>query len=165
VIEAVVAVRAPFTVEGASYPSFLDKTVITLEEATERSFAVGDVARAIALAYAKDYDGVERDLAEPMALALPVHADPMWRATVGEVIGLVGAGRDRNGVFRVGGELLASRDALANLERAIAGFDGSTELGAIGAAVDQTLAKPGTALHGIRSLKSVRDVIAAALAT
>lgn len=165
VIEAVVSVKAPFTVSDASYASFLDKTAITLEEATGRSLAMDDVARAIALAYAKDYDGMERETAEPMALPLPVHADPMWRATLGEVIGIVGAGRDRNGVFRVGGELLASRDAVASLERAIAGFDDSTELDAIGAAVDRTLVKPGTALHGIRSLKSVRDVIAAALAT
>ncbi|HEX7667639.1 MAG TPA: hypothetical protein VF407_24090, partial [Polyangiaceae bacterium] len=124
-----------------------------------------DVAHAIAEAYAKDFDGKERDLPEPMAVPLPVHPDPMWRATLAEAIGIVGAGRDRNGVLRIGGELLASRDAIANLESAITGFDEATELDEIGAAVDGALVAPGTALHGIRSLKSVRDVIAAALAT
>lgn len=36
--------------------------------------------------------------------------DPPWEATAEDAIGLVGAGRDRNGIFRVGGELMGSSD-------------------------------------------------------
>ena len=39
-----------------------------------------------------------------------VDDDPPWEATAEDAIGLVGAGRDRQGVLRVGGELMASRD-------------------------------------------------------
>jgi hypothetical protein len=39
-----------------------------------------------------------------------VEDDPPWEATAEAEIGLVGAGRDRNGVLRVGGELMGSSD-------------------------------------------------------
>jgi hypothetical protein len=39
-----------------------------------------------------------------------VEVDPPWEATAEAEIGLVGAGRDRNGVLRVGGELMGSSD-------------------------------------------------------
>lgn len=39
-----------------------------------------------------------------------VEDDPPWEATAEDAIGLVAAGRDRNGVMRVGGELMASSD-------------------------------------------------------
>ena len=42
--------------------------------------------------------------------------DLPWTATVEEAIGMLGAGPDARGVFRVGGDLLVSRDALARLE-------------------------------------------------
>jgi hypothetical protein len=72
-----------------------------------------------------------------------------------EAIGSVGAGRDARGNFRVGGDLLVSRDALARLETRI----DVTSDPEIGALVDETLGAPGVAIDGIRSLKSVRDVI------
>lgn len=39
-----------------------------------------------------------------------VEDEPPWEATVEDAIGLVGAGRDRNGVLRVGGEFMGSND-------------------------------------------------------
>lgn len=39
-----------------------------------------------------------------------VEDDPPWDATAEDAIGLVGAGRDRDGVMRVGGELMGSSD-------------------------------------------------------
>ena len=81
--------------------------------------------------------------------------DRPWTATVEEAIGALGAGLDADGVFRVGGDLLVSRDALARLEaRAPHVLDD-----ALGALIDETLAAPGVALDGVRSLASVRDVI------
>jgi hypothetical protein len=82
--------------------------------------------------------------------------DGPWAATVEEAIGTLGAGPDARGVFRVGGDLLVSRDALARLEARSP--DVADE--ALGALVDELLAAPGVALDGVRSLTSVRDVIA-----
>ena len=45
----------------------------------------------------------------------------------------------------------------------MAAFDASTETEALGRAVDVELTAPGIALHGIKSLRSMRDVIAEAL--
>jgi hypothetical protein len=85
-------------------------------------------------------------------------ADPPWAATREEAIGPIGAGRDAQGRFRVGGDLLVSRDALARLEAAAPGAPD------IGSLVDEILAAPGVALDGVRSLATIRDVIAEALA-
>jgi hypothetical protein len=82
--------------------------------------------------------------------------DPPWAATVEEAIGTLGAGPDALGVFRIGGDLLVSRDALARLEARSPHVADD----ALGALVDETLGAPGVALDGVRSLTSVRDVIA-----
>jgi hypothetical protein len=82
--------------------------------------------------------------------------DPPWAATVEEAIGTLGAGPDALGVFRIGGDLLVSRDALARLEARSPQVPDD----ALGALVDELLAAPGVALDGVRSLMSVRDVIA-----
>ncbi len=121
------------------------------------------VADAIVAAYAGD--------AEQVAIAWPAGAspeeadprsDPPWSATVEEAIGLLGAGPDARGVFRVGGDLLVSRDALATLERDAPGAYAQGDE-ALARLVDATLSAPGVALEGVRSLASVRDVIAAAM--
>ena len=52
---------------------------------------------------------------------------------------------------------MASRDALARLEAAIA-----SEQADVGAAVVETLGAPGVVTFGVRSLGSIRDVILAA---
>ena len=91
----------------------------------------------------------------------------------------VAAGRDASGKLRVGGELMASTDAIARLEdriaslRAGAGQSASqsaseaalalaleteteTEIGRI---VDESLTTGGAVTFGVRSLLSIRDVI------
>jgi hypothetical protein len=83
-----------------------------------------------------------------------------WAATRDEAIGVVAAGRDREGRMRVGGELMASRDAIARLEREIALAAGDALQ--LDRAVD-TLAAEGVAMLGVRDLRSIRDVIADAL--
>jgi hypothetical protein len=75
----------------------------------------------------------------------------------------VGAGPDARGVFRVGGDLLASRDAIARLEACVGAAGPDVPDDAVGHIVDDALARPEVALDGVRSLASVREVIVRAL--
>jgi len=91
-------------------------------------------------------------------------ADPPWGSVLEEAIGPVAAGRDARGRMRVGGDLMASRDAIARLEDGLAALGPGASEEDVGALVDATLSAPGVALFGVRSLRSIRDVILAALA-
>jgi hypothetical protein len=159
--EAFVAVRTPFAT--ADRPSFLGKPPATLESLAGAPVDEGPLVLAIAAAYAADTASVPFDLRPAPALdpAPDPAPDPPWSAIVDEAIGPLGAGPDRHGVFRVGGDLLVSRDALARLETLAA----AAPIDDLGRVVDETLGAPGVALDGVRSLTSVRDVIAAARAT
>jgi hypothetical protein len=183
VFEAFIAVRAPF--HATERPSFLGKTPGTLEEIVGKpiepqrlvdaivdayvaSWAVAPVALAADRQHAGDLRPIvlpppDRQHADDLRPAAPDRqpADDLpWAATVEEAIGTIGAGVDATGTFRVGGDLLVSRDALARLEAAAP----HTPEDALGALVDETLAAPGVALDGVRSLTHVRDVIARARA-
>lgn len=50
------------------------------------------------------------DDASPLFTTSAVEDEPPWEATIEDAIGLVAAGRDRNGVMCVGGEFMASSD-------------------------------------------------------
>jgi hypothetical protein len=158
-VEAVVAVRVPFAVRERA--SFQGKAPSTLEAVRGGAVNAARLAEAIVEAYARDA------LVEPLDALPPVppsladlreSPEPPWAATLEEAIGTLGAGPDARGVFRVGGDLLVSRDALALLERRLAGAS-DEELPAI---IDATLAAPGVALEGVRSLASVLDVVSRA---
>lgn len=155
--EAFVAVRTPFAV--AERASFLGKPHATLESAGQGGpVDPARVADAVVEAYARDAAPVELAWPPPLPAEDDVPADPPWAATAEEAIGTLGAGPDARGVFRVGGDLLVSRDALARLEARAA----TAPLADLPRAVDETLAAPGVALDGVRSLASVLDVIARA---
>jgi hypothetical protein len=149
VFEAVVAIGAPYLVRPRESTRGKEAAVVEVE--SER------MVEAIVEAYARDVEVVQ--LGVPAAVVDEVPAeDPPWAATREEVIGTIGAGRDARGVFRVGGDLLVSRDALARLE------DRATAEGVdLGRLVDETLGAPGVALDGVRSLTSVRECVAEAL--
>jgi hypothetical protein len=161
VFEAFVAVRTPFHLDLR--PSFLGKAPGTLEEILGKPVDPQRLADAIAAAYVAAWgaEAFEIPVARSAADATAVDelatdaGDPPWTATVEEAIGVLGAGPDATGAFRVGGDLLVSRDALARLEVRAATLADD----AIAAAVDDSLAGPGVALDGVRSLTSVRDVI------
>jgi hypothetical protein len=158
--EAFLAVSTPFHV--AERPSFLGKTPGTLEEIVGKTFDRQRIVDAIVDAYAASWT-VEPVEAAPASAPADdrQHADDLpWAATVEEAIGPLGAGPDAHGAFRLGGDLLVSRDALARLEAAAP----QVPEGELGALVDATLGAPGVALDGVRSLTSVRDVIARARA-
>jgi hypothetical protein len=163
--EAFVAVRTPFAL--GTRASFLGHVPATVEEIRGHELEPGKLAEAVVAAYER---AGKVTLAPARVGAVPapaVDAVP-WKATREEAIGIVGAGPDSRGVFRVGGEILVSRDAIGRLETRIADAaptrGASEELGRIGRLVDETLAAPGVALEGVRSLVTVRDVIAEALA-
>lgn len=85
VLEAFVSARALVT--AGARVSYRGKEPMTLDIDPEALVA----GRAV-------YDSFEVD------------DDPPWQATAGDAIGLVGAGRDRHGVLRVGGEFMGSSD-------------------------------------------------------
>jgi hypothetical protein len=163
--EAFVAVRAPFS--RTERASFLGKPQGTLESIVGRTLDPARIADAIIEAYCAGAVSFEQSAPshEEPAPRDPRGDDPRtdlpWAATTEEAIGTIGAGPDGRGVFRVGGDLLVSRDALARLETRAANAS-KEDLGRI---VDETLAAPGVALDGVRSLANVRDVIAGARRT
>jgi len=183
VFEAFVAVRTPFAADQR--PSFRGRVPGTLEAIAGIALEPERIATAILEAYSREAGEVVLEAPpQPSELsqvsqAVPLshaslasggpgepgsmepddpRADPPWAATCEEAIGVLGAGPDAHGTFRVGGDLLVSRDALARLEQRAASAS-DDELGAI---VDETLGAPGVALDGVKSLASVRDVIARA---
>jgi len=156
--EAFVAASTPFAREGRA--SFLGKAPATVEEMVGKPTNLESLAGAIAAAYAGAYGALEGGtaLAHPPACP-PADDETPWRATVEEAIGVIGAGPDASGAFRLGGELLASRDAIEALERALASLPAAADEATVARAIDATLGAPGAAVHGLRSLSSVLDVV------
>jgi hypothetical protein len=165
--EAFVAVRIPFAVDDRA--SFRGKPQATLETLSSGPIDPARLATAIVDAYVEDRQATtchERTLAPEVPASLSeeeARGDPPWAATCSEAIGLIGAGPDRRGVFRVGGDLLVSRDALARLEARLAAAPRELDDRALGEIVDDTLGSPRVAIDGVRSLSSIRSVIASAL--
>lgn len=161
--EAFVAVRTPFAATDRA--SFLGKAPGTLESIAGRAVDPARVAAAIVEGYARDAEVVAVDAppaqaagGEALAGADDARTDPPWAATCETPIGTLGAGLDARGAFRIGGDLLVSRDALARLEARVATVADDD----VGRVVDETLAAPGVAVEGVPSLGAVRDVVLAA---
>jgi hypothetical protein len=142
-LEAVVAVDEPFV--PAPRPSFLGKAPKTLGVARDRVLAEVTAAYGLASSGAPN--------------AKVVVPEPPWTATQEEAIGLVAAGRDAYGRIRIGGEFMASSDAVAKLEAALAlpGID-------VDRAIDEAFTTGGATIFGVRSLASIRAVIVTARA-
>ncbi len=155
--DAYVAVSTPFVWRAG--PSLLGKEPATLDELAARAIDPLAVADAIVRSYETKAgtEGAPLDVGG-LVLPEPEAPEPPWTATVEEAIGTLGAGPDARGRFRVGGDLLVSRDAVEKLEQRLAAAPDAD----VGRVVDETLAAPGVALDGIASLTHVRDVILAA---
>jgi hypothetical protein len=152
--EAFVAVRTPFAVNR---PSFLGKPPGALDALVGAVVDPRRLVDALVQAYtlAWDAEAIEVDAPAASLDEGDVFADPPWASTVDEAIGRLGAGFDAGGRFRVGGDLLVSRDALARLEARVAEA-GQDDVARV---IDETLTAPGVALDGVRSLTSVRDLV------
>jgi hypothetical protein len=140
VFEAFVAVRTPFAI--ADRPSYLGKKPATLEELRGK---IDDEAlvKSIVAAYALP-------LHEPSAPIsnLEAPSSKPWTASIDESIGRVCAGRDEDGRVRIGGEFMASFDAVRDFEDRIARHEDAEE------AADAAFTAPHTALFGVRSLRT-----------
>jgi hypothetical protein len=164
-VEAFIARSTPF--DAGPRDSYVGKEPGTLASITGAVVEEARLADAIVAAYAAAYGRAAIDRgAIAVSPALPagrgpgggVIEDPPWLATIPETIGPLGAGPDATGRFRIGGDLLVSRDALFSLETSVAtARDEDLDL-----LIDTTLRAPHVALDGVRSLTSVRDVIVAA---
>ncbi len=157
--EAFVACDTRFDV--APRASFMGKEPGTLASILEVPFDIARLADAIVASYSDAYGRAAIDRGPVPSFAISPddpRADPPWLATVDEVIGPIGAGPDARGTFRVGGDLLVSRDALSSLESSL-GATGDEDLASL---IDASLAAPHTAIDGVRSLDSIREVILAA---
>ncbi len=159
-VEAFIAVTTPFP--DRERGAFRGLPPATLHELTGRG-DVAALADSIAQAYELEYRGARSDRASDESNALEIEPEPPWAATRDEAIGIVAAGPDRTGRLRVGGELMASRDAVARLEDGLAELGGAPSTDGVGALVDGTLAAEGAVVFGVRSLASIRDVTLAAL--
>lgn len=154
--EAIVGVSHPFAL--AARESFRGKEPGTLAGITGRELDLVRIEDAIADAYAHGHAHAHAH-GHAHAHAHAHATDPPWLATISEPIGEIGAGPDADGIFRVGGDLLVSRDALAALEARAP----RTEASGIAALVNETLGAPGVAIDGVRDLASIADVVARAL--
>src|SRR5262249_55062710 len=143
--EAVVPVSTPVAL--AQRASFTGKKPATLEQILEKPVDIDVLARAVEAAYAAAYarEVVRVEDVAASAEEEDPRLDPPWAATRNEAIGIVAAGPDARGRLRVGGELLASRDAILALETRVNDLGLGAADEDIARAVNDTLAAPGVA--------------------
>lgn len=158
-VEAVISVREQAFV--GEHASLRGKTPWTLEAAAGKRVEDARLSESIAASYLEAYGCSRSELSGSVDAASAANPEPPWAASREEAIGHVFAGRDHAGRMRVGGEFMASQDAVESLETRLASLD-CTSAEAVGRAVDETLGAQNTALFGVRSLVSVRDAILAA---
>jgi hypothetical protein len=144
VVEAFVAVRTPFSCGPRG--SYLGKAPATLEEVAGKVDDAKLVA-AVVGAYGGGGVGVGGGGGGGVGGGGGGGVG-RWAARVDEAIGPVCAGRDASGRMRVGGEWMASFDAVRELEDRIARGE------PVRSAVDSVFTAPHTALFGVRSLES-----------
>ena len=159
-LEAFIALRTPFVPDEESpRASLLGKEPGTVEAIAGVAIDEAALIDAIVAAYASASGHAAIDAGAWPDVAPDdddPRRDPPWSATLDEPIGILGAGPDRFGRFRVGGDLMISSDALITLENSLETHATGEDLAR---AIDAALGAPGVVTFGIRSLTSVRDVI------
>jgi hypothetical protein len=158
--EAIVGVGAPPALAGRS--SFLGKEPAALTDVAKgakKAVTPEAVAAAVVDAYATIASGLEQISAQ-VNPAETCSVEPPWFATCEESIGLISAGPDARNRFRIGGVLMASRDAVDRLEVALQTASLNSPVGPL---VDVSLGREGAVVFGVRSFASIRDVVENAL--
>ena len=140
VFEAFVAIRTPFAI--ADRASYVGKNPATLEDLRGK---IDDEAlvNSIVAAYGHAVHTTDSPLSK-----LEARSSKPWTASIDEAIGPICAGFDNSGRFQLGGELMASFDAVRDFEDCIARGDDAEE------AADAAFTALHTALFGVRSLQS-----------
>jgi hypothetical protein len=157
VVEAFIAASTPFAVEERV--AYMQKAPGTLEELRGAPIDRAKLERAVHTAFGDGLGPIAGPLAlSPLATVEP-STEPPWEAEVEEAIGPLRAGRDGRGVVRLGGELMASADAVLELETSL--HDAPRQ--DLDALVDAVFSAPHTALFGVKNLRSIRDVLAKVL--
>jgi hypothetical protein len=166
VFEAFVALSTPFS---GPRPAFLGKEPGTLESILGRTFEASAIMRSIADAYLSEAGGAAHDLSpassiEGAGVDEALRAEPPWAARVEEAIGPVCAGRDALSVLRLGGDFMASRDAIERLEASVVHVP-EPAAEALTVRVNEAFGAPGIALEGVRDLSSLRTALLLAMHT
>lgn len=128
----------------------------TLNEILGREVAPGEVVEAILRELAAAAAGSVETFDPPGGGARVDPEEPAFTAMIEEAIGLLGAVVERDRVT-IGGDLMASDDALEALGREVFALEDDE---AIGAAIDRAFTE--AMLLGVRSLESIRKVVRAA---
>lgn len=158
-VEAFVGVRrAPWPSWRRERGSFRGKAPGALAEVLGGPLSAEEVARRIGEAFGGAYGlPVSRDpLGHDEAGGLTASDATPWAATGEGAIGLIAAGPDAGGTFRVGGEILASQDALRDLAAI-------TRLGEVESNVARVLGQVGSVVLGADAA-ILADVLRRALA-
>jgi len=164
-VEAIVAIGSDFAIpseldlaHGAIAPRFLGKTPTTL-----RDLDAARVLESIVQTYGALADQDVATLDSYASTPLDPRLDERpFDAMVEEAIGLIGARIDEDRVT-IGGDLMASYDALDELGRSLHRLGPECEDTALFSCIDQHLApSSGAMLVGVRSLTSIAKVVRAA---
>lgn len=157
--EALIACRSRFSPPRAS---FLGKRPGTLEDVWGRTVEPAEIASAIQDAYRAAYGADMVGECPPIPPATPLVDEPPWPHAIEEAIGLVCAGADAQGRLRIGGEFLASRDAVAETERRVHDAP-PRDMAELGSIIEAIWSSPRIALEGVRSRNSFAIVLGQAL--
>jgi lipoate-protein ligase A len=157
--EAIVAVSTSFAMDDRA--SYAGKSPATLDELASKSIDIAKLADAVAESYVASFDATRVDLSAPSfdVDEEDVRADPPWASSIEEPIGIVAAGRDRNGALKLGGDMFASRDAIALAGSRVDELPRGAGVDTIGRIIDEIFTPSNVALDGVRNLTSLRDVL------
>jgi hypothetical protein len=164
--EAFVSVNTP---GSAGWLSFEGREVSCLSAHAKSTLDAASLRTEVDQAYVQRYapridvwDPTSDELEGRMHRSTPVTSDSEWLACEEEAVGLVGA-IERENQVQLAGQFMASRDRVDRLNALLAEQSAWTEV-TLGELLDQVFATPAM-LFGVRSLKTLRDVILRAQAS
>lgn len=85
--------------------------------------------------------------------------DPPWQAWCEDAIGRICAGRDGAGRLRLGGEFMASVDAVQAVEDGVLRLGSGLSADAVGQLIDGAFARSNGTILGVTDLRKIRDVL------
>ena len=149
--EAFVGVDTPFS---EPRDSFLGKVPVALSQLLGRPIDAGALAADIAEAYMAEYGKYltvlgEGELSQEREGA-SVPRLSAWSSVVSDAIGDVCATRDSGGIVRIGGDLMASEDAVARFEDGLSKLGEQANADAIVELARHVFLDPKVALSGAR---------------